>query len=80
MDNRPWLRFQKVTGEAAIKAFGRAGFLLHHIKGSHHVLKRPGHRHHLSIPVHRGKTLGVGLLSNQIKLAGLTVEQFVELL
>jgi len=34
----------------------------------------------LSIPVHAGKMVRPGLLSNQIKLAGLAVEQFSDLL
>lgn len=70
----------RVTGSEAVAAFERAGFRVVRVSGSHHILKRPGHRHRLSIPVHAGKTVGPGLLSKQIAAAGLTVEQFVELL
>lgn len=70
----------RITGKEAIRAFGRAGFTLDRIKGSHHILKRTGHPVRLSIPVHGGRTVGPGLLSSQIAAAGLTVEEFLELL
>ncbi len=70
----------RVTGGDAVRAFNRAGFALDRIEGSHHILKHPGKAVRLSIPVHAGKTVGVGLLARQIKLADLTVEQFVDLL
>lgn len=69
-------RVPRITGKDAVKAFERAGFVLHHVKGSHHILKRNGVR--LSIPVHSGKTVGVGLLASQIVAAGMTVEEFVK--
>lgn len=70
----------RVTGESAIKAFGKAGFILDRIRGSHHILRHPEKPVRLSIPVHKGKTLGIGLLGSQIKDAGLTVEEFTALL
>jgi predicted RNA binding protein YcfA (HicA-like mRNA interferase family) len=73
-------RVPRVTGESAIKAFAKAGFLLHHICGSHHILRHPEKPVRLTIPVHKGKTIRIGLLSSQIKAAGLTVEQFNDLL
>ena len=73
-------KLPRITGEEAVRAFGRAGFVLDRIRGSHHILKKSGHPFRLSIPVHRGQTLGKGLLSSQIDAAGLTVEEFVQLL
>ena len=70
----------RITGKEAIKAFERAGFLVARIKGSHHIMKRTGWSKRLSIPVHGPEILGLGLLRSQIKHAGLTVEQFVDLL
>jgi predicted RNA binding protein YcfA (HicA-like mRNA interferase family) len=70
----------RVTGEEAIKAFCKAGYARHHATGSHHILKHPDRSARLSIPVHAGDTVGVGLLRKQIKKAGLTVEQFIDLL
>ena len=70
----------RITGEEAVRAFEKSGFILERINGSHHILKKEGHRFRLSIPVHKGKTVGLGLLKSQIEAAGLTVEQFIELL
>jgi predicted RNA binding protein YcfA (HicA-like mRNA interferase family) len=70
----------RVTGEEAIKAFCRAGYAVDRIAGSHWILKHPDKPERLSIPVHGGKTLGVGLLRSQVKTAGLTVEEFIALL
>ena len=72
-------KLPRVTGAQAVRAFEKAGFKLHHIAGSHHVLKREGHRFHLTVPIHSGKDISTGLLAN-IKNAGLTKEQFIDLL
>jgi len=69
-----------VTGKEAVRAFERAGFVFNRQSGSHVILKKDGHRYHLSVPVHAGKTLGTGLLNSLIEAAGLTPEQFAELL
>lgn len=73
-------RVPRITGKEAVKAFGRTGFVVDRIRGSHHILKRESDGTRLSIPVHSGKVVGVGLLSSQISAAGLTVAEFVELL
>ena len=62
-----------------MKAFEKAGFVLVRTKGSHHILKKEGCANLLSIPVHAGKTVGIGLLKSQIEAAGLTVEEFTAL-
>ena len=68
-----------VSGAQAVKAFERVGYEFSHQRGSHVVLRRiePPHRH-LSVPNH--KELGRGLLRSLIRDAGLTVEEFVNLL
>jgi predicted RNA binding protein YcfA (HicA-like mRNA interferase family) len=73
-------RVPRVTGEEAVRAFGKVGFYHARTKGSHVVLKRDGHRFLLTIPMHKGKTIGIGLLKAQIDAAGLSVEEFIELL
>lgn len=70
----------QVTGQQAVAAFCKAGFALDRIRGSHHILRHPRKRPRLSIPVHGGKTVGIGLLARQIKVAGLTVDEFIALL
>ncbi len=73
-------KLPSVRGEDAVRAFGKVGFNLARIHGSHHILKKPGCISELSIPVHRGKTVKHGLLRSQIRAAGLTVEEFIALL
>ena len=63
----------RVSGEQAIKAFCKGGYSVVRITGSHHYLRHPERTIALSIPVHKGHTLGVGLLASKIKDAGLTV-------
>lgn len=69
----------RVTGDEAIKAFRKHGYIVDRIKGSHHILKKESSAP-LTIPVHKGRMVGTGLLSSQIKAAGLTVEEFIDLL
>ena len=73
-------KLPSVTGQEAIAAFGRVGFKLDRVTGSHHILIKDGHRFHLSVPVHGQKPLRPGLLRKLIHNADLTVEQFISLL
>lgn len=66
-----------ISGEEALKAFQRLGFVEVRVKSSHHILKKPGHRYHLSVPVHKGKPIPKGTLRSLIDDAGITVEEFV---
>jgi predicted RNA binding protein YcfA (HicA-like mRNA interferase family) len=70
-------KLPRITGTEAVRAFEKAGFVLDRIRGSHHYLKREGSPIRLSIPCHAGRTVGAGLLSRQIKDAGMTVEEFI---
>ena len=72
-------KLPRITGKDACKAFAKAGFWCCRIRGSHHILKRPTNPNRLSIPVHPGQNVGLGLLEDQIEAANLTVEQFIEL-
>ena len=68
-----------VSGQDFVRALTKAGFELHHQKGSHIILKQtspPFAR--LSVPNH--KELKRGLLASLIREAGLTREQFQNLL
>jgi predicted RNA binding protein YcfA (HicA-like mRNA interferase family) len=68
-----------ISGAEAVKAFGRIGYELSHQTGSHMILRRnsPPHRH-LSVPNH--KELAKGTLRGLIRDAGLSVDEFEELL
>lgn len=68
------------SAAAAASAFMKAGFVFDRKSGSHAVFRKPGHKYHLSIPVHGAKPLGKGLLRSLIADAGLTIEQFCDLL
>jgi len=65
--------------EKVIKAFERAGWVNKGFRGSHVKLTKEGNPNILSIPVHRGKPIKIGLLKDQIKKAGLTEEDFLKL-
>lgn len=60
-----------------MKAFERAGWTIRGQRGSHIKLIKEGNPNILSIPVHKGKPIKKGLLLDQIKKAGLTVEEFL---
>jgi predicted RNA binding protein YcfA (HicA-like mRNA interferase family) len=70
----------RVTGEEAVRAFCKDGYVIVRTSGSHRYLRHPKRPIALSIPVHKGKTLKVGLLASKIKDSGMTVEQFIALL
>lgn len=67
-----------VSGSEAIRAFERAGWRQARQKGSHVSLVKPGVSVNLSVPLHR--ELDRGTLRKLIRLAGLSVEDFVSLL
>lgn len=67
-----------ISGKEAVKAFQKAGWQPIGRVGSHLVMVKPGIRVNLSIPQH--KELSVGTLRALIRNAGLTVEEFLELL
>ena len=66
--------------EKVVKAFERAGWINKGQRGSHVILVKQGNPNILSIPVHKGKPIKIGLLKNQIRKSGLTEEEFLKLL
>ena len=67
-----------ISGQEAVRAFEKAGWTAARQRGSHVVLTKPGSIFTLSIPLH--DELGPGLLRDQIRKAGLTVQEFIALL
>lgn len=61
-----------------MRAFEKAGWQVMRQRGSHIVMIKDGVAANLSIPDH--KEIDRGLLRSQIRKAGLTIEEFVELL
>lgn len=66
-----------ISGERAVRALLRAGFVRAGGKGSHAVLKKPGGPT-IVIPLH--KEVSPNTLRGVLKLAGMTVVEFRALL
>ncbi len=71
-------RLPVLSGPQAVRAFERAGWRQDRQRGSHVVLIKPGHIASLSIPQH--SELAPGTLRALIRGAGITVDDFNDLL
>jgi predicted RNA binding protein YcfA (HicA-like mRNA interferase family) len=71
-------KLANISGKDAVKAFGKAGWQSMGQVGSHLMMTKPAQRANLSIPQH--KELSVGTLRALIRAAGMTVDEFLELL
>lgn len=67
-----------ISGKDAVKAFQGAGWSVRGQVGSHTMMTKPGVHANLSIPQH--KELSTGTLRKLIRAAGMTVDEFLELL
>ena len=71
-------KLRNVRAQRAIAAFHRLGYETVRVRGSHHILKHPNGRM-IVLPMHRG-TVKVGILLDAIERAGISLEEFEELL
>jgi len=72
-------RLPLISGREAVKAFVKVGYEEDHQTGSHIILRQKNNPfRRLSIPDHR--EIAKGTLRSLIRHAGLTVEEFEELL
>lgn len=71
-------RLANISGKDAVKAFQKVGWQIRGQVGSHLVLTKPEIRANLTVPQHA--ELAPGTLRGLIKTAGLTVEEFLDLL
>jgi len=71
-------KLANISGKEAVKAFERVGWSVAGQVGSHCVMTKPGERTNLSVPQH--KELSIGLLRALIRAAGMTVDEFLNLL
>jgi len=55
-------KYPKLTGKELIKILKKHGFEVSRIRGSHHFLKHSDGRATV-VPVHRGESVGPGLLN-----------------
>ncbi len=67
-----------LSGKEVIKALEGAGFYIRRRKGSHIVLRRDNPFAQVVVPDH--KSIDTGTLASILDGAGLTVEDFIELL
>jgi predicted RNA binding protein YcfA (HicA-like mRNA interferase family) len=67
-----------VSGERAVHAFRKAGWINDRQRGSYVILVKGGHPASLSVPQHR--QLAPGTLRSLIRAAGMTVDEFVGLI
>jgi len=70
-------KLPRASGDKHVAAFKRAGWVVNHIEGSHYIMIKEGYDVHLSIPVHKGKDLGIGLLKKLIERTKLTNEEYI---
>jgi predicted RNA binding protein YcfA (HicA-like mRNA interferase family) len=73
-------RLPAASGQEAVRVFERIGYRVVRRRGSHIRLRDETHSNHLPLTVPDHKTLKPGLLRRLIRDAGLSVEQFTELL
>jgi len=66
-------RLGAITGLNLIKALGRFGFEVIRTRGSHHFLRHQDGRCTV-VPVHRGETIGRGLLAQILRDCEITAE------
>ena len=68
-----------ISGVKTVKAFAKLGYKVDHQTGSHIILRRDVYPYRrLTIPRH--KTISKGTLRALIRQAGISVQEFVELL
>ncbi len=72
-------RLRRVAGKEVITALSKIGFDVIRTKGSHHFLHHPDGRSTV-VPVHRGETIGAGLMSKILRNIEMTREEFMDIL
>jgi predicted RNA binding protein YcfA (HicA-like mRNA interferase family) len=73
-------RLPSLTARKVVRALKRTGFVEDRQKGSHLVLIRPETRARTVVPIHAGRTIKEPLLRAILRDAGLSREEFIELL
>ena len=71
-------KLANISGKDAAKAFQKAGWQVRGQVGSHLILTKPGVRANLTVPQH--SELAQGTLRTLIRVSGLTVDEFLNLL
>jgi predicted RNA binding protein YcfA (HicA-like mRNA interferase family) len=72
-------RLARPTGRQVIAALRKAGFEVIRVKGSHHFVRHSDGPCTV-VPVHRGETIGPGLMAKILRDCDMTREELIELL
>ncbi len=72
-------KLARLTGRQLIAALRKAGFEVLRVRGSHHFLGHPDGRLTV-VPVHRGETIGPGLMSKIMRDCDMTSDELSQLL
>ena len=72
-------KLPRITSQRLISALDKAGFQVVRVKGSHHFLRHPDGRCTV-VPVHRGETVGPGLMSKILRDCEIGREELLDLL
>ena len=72
-------KLPNLTGQQLISALRKAGFEVIGVRGSHHFLKHTDGRCTV-VPLHRGETIGPGLMAKILRDCDLTRDDLPELL
>ncbi len=72
-------KLPSLTGESIVRALEKAGFEIQRQRGSHVYLRHSDGRVTV-VPVHKGESVGRGLMSKILRDTELSREQFLKLL
>lgn len=73
-------RLPSLNARKVVRALKRAGFLEDRQKGSHLILMHPESNARTVVPVHSGRAIKEPLLRAIVRDAGLSIQEFLELL
>lgn len=73
-------RLPQVSGREVLAALQRNGYVLTHVRGSHHYLRKPDVAALVVVPVHGNHPLPAGTLRSILRQAGLTAADLSEML
>jgi predicted RNA binding protein YcfA (HicA-like mRNA interferase family) len=71
--------FPSVTGSKLLRALRKAGFTIVRVKGSHHFLQHQDGRCTV-VPVHKGESIGRGLMAQILRDCEMTRDDLQKLL
>ncbi len=69
-----------ISARKLIKVLQKKGFVLHRVRGSHHIFIRKTDQLSVSVPVHTGHDIGRGITRSILRDAEITPEEFLKLL